>query len=242
MNDYRMDLHVHTCLSPCSESEMSPQAIIAKSVELGLDAIAICDHNSAENVIAVRSVGQRQGVVVIGGMEVSSVEEVHVVTLFEQDDSLFEMQEIVYDRLFGVNDEKYFGEQLIVDEDGNVTGSTSKLLIGSTTMTVNEIVDTTHKLGGLAIASHVDREAFSMLGQLGFIPKGLQLDALELSARCDDDKIDEYRCHGFELVRSSDAHYPWDIGKVYTTFTLETLELSEISMAFRGIGGRAVVI
>ena len=242
MKDYRMDLHVHTCLSPCAESEMAPMAIIAGASELGLDAIAICDHNSAENVAAVRKAGQKQGICVIGGMEVSSVEEVHILTLFDEDEALFEMQKIVYDHLFGVNDEKYFGEQLLVDEDDNVTGSTTKLLIGSTTLAVDEIVETTHKLGGLAIASHVDREAFGMLGQLGFIPEGLKLDALELSARCKDEDVDDYRRCGFELVRSSDAHYPWDIGKVCTTFTLESLELSEMSMAFQGVNARAVTI
>ena len=242
MKEFKMDLHIHTCLSPCAESEMTPGAIVARAKERRLDAIAICDHNSAENVAAVRKAGIKQDIYVIGGMEICSFEEVHILTFFDNDQALYEMQEIVYDHLFGENDPKYFGEQLILDEDDNVTGSTNRLLIGSTTLRVSEIVDSAHNLGGLVVASHVDREAFSLIGQLGFIPEGLALDAIELSARCKDQDIAGYRTSGYELVRSSDAHFLSDIGKNYTTFALEAPQLHEMSMAFQGAEGRTVTI
>ncbi len=237
-----MDLHVHTCLSPCAESEMTPQAIVQRAKEQNLDAVAVCDHNSAENVPAVRKAGARQGVHVLGGMEICSSEEVHILALFDNDDALFEMQKIVYDHLFGENDEKYFGEQLLVDEHDEVVGTTDKLLIGSTTLSVDEIVETIHSQGGLAIASHVDREAFSMIGQLGFIPEGLPLDALEVSWRCPDSDIADYRKYGFELVRSSDAHLLKDIGRGFTTFLLDAPEFSEVAMALERVGPRQISI
>ncbi len=237
-----MDLHVHTCLSPCAEPEMTPRAIVRRAKEQGLDAVAICDHNSAENVGAVKKAGANLGVQVFGGMEICSSEEVHILAFFDNDEALFEMQSIVYDHLFGENDAKYFGEQLILNEYDQVVGSTPRLLIGSTTMGVSEIVETIHGLGGLAVASHVDREAFSMIGQLGFIPEGLPLDALEVSWRCADSEIGDYRKYGFEVLRSSDAHVLQDIGRSFTTFQLETAEFSEVAMALEHVGPRQISI
>jgi hypothetical protein len=240
MKEFKMDLHVHTCLSPCAEPEMTPQAIVRQAKERNLDVVAVCDHNSAENVGAVKKAGANHGVQVLGGMEICSSEEVHILAIFDNDDALFEMQTIVYDHLFGENDEKYFGSQLLVDEHDQVVGSTPRLLIGSTILGVSEIVETVHGLGGLAVASHVDREAFSIIGQLGFIPEGLPLDALEVSWRCADSDIGDYRKYGFEVLRSSDAHILQDIGRSFTTFQLEAAEFSEVAMALEGVGARQI--
>ena len=46
MKEFRVDLHLHTCLSPCGSLEMSPQRIVETALERGLDAIAVTDHNS----------------------------------------------------------------------------------------------------------------------------------------------------------------------------------------------------
>lgn len=235
-----MDLHIHTCLSPCAESEMLPTAIIKRAKKENLDGIGICDHNSAENVLAVKKAGQREGLQVLGGMEICSSEEVHILAFFNDDDALFEMQNIVYENLSGENDEKYFGEQLIVDEHDKIVGSTRELLIGSTSLGINKIVEQVHSLGGLAIASHVDRDSFSIIGQLGFIPEELPLDALELSWRCKSDEINNYKDYGLPLVKSSDAHFLSDIGKVSATFLLSAPLFSEVGMAFQSIEGRAV--
>ena len=242
LKEFKMDLHIHTCLSPCAQSEMLPTAIIKKAKEQNLDAVGICDHNSAENITAVRKAAQSQGLHVLAGMEICSREEVHILVFFEDDNALMRMQTTVYKNLPGVNNEKYFGEQFIADEYDKVVGSTKKLLIGSTTLGVNEIVASVHSLGGLTVASHVDRESFGIIGQLGFIPKELPLDALEISPRCNTDEIENYRSYGFPLITSSDAHFLSDIGRVFTKFLLSALSFSEVAMAFRGIQGRAVSI
>jgi len=242
MKEYKMDLHIHTCLSPCAQAEMLPTAITKQAKEKGLDVVSICDHNSAENVLAVRKAGQREGVQVLGGMEICSSEEVHILVFFDDDDALFEMQNIVGNHLFGENDEKYFGQQLIVDEYDRVVGSTKKLLIGSTTLSVDEIVELVHGLGGLAVGSHVDRDSFSIIAQLGFIPEELSLDALELSWRAESSEVNNYKSYGLPLVKSSDAHFLSDVGKVNTTFLLSSPLFSEVALAFRGIEGRTINI
>lgn len=235
-----MDLHIHTCLSPCAQSDMLPTTIIKQARDKNLDVIGICDHNSAENVLAVRKAGEKEGVQVLGGMEMSSSEEVHILAFFDDDGALLEMQNIVYENLFGENDEKYFGEQLIVDEYDKIIGSTNKLLIGSTSLGIDRIVELVHSLGGLAVASHVDRDSFSIIAQLGFIPKELPLDALELSWRCELSEVNNYESYGLPLVKSSDAHFLSDIGKAVTTFSLSTPSFSEVVMAFQNVEGRTV--
>lgn len=235
-----MDLHIHTCLSPCAQSDMLPTTIIKQARDKNLDVIGICDHNSAENVLAVRKAGEKEGVQVLGGMEMSSSEEVHILAFFDDDGALLEMQNIVYENLFGENDEKYFGEQLIVDEYDKIIASTNKLLIGSTNLGIDRIVELVHSLGGLAVASHVDRESFSIITQLGFIPKELPLDALELSWRCELSEVNNYESYGLPLVKSSDAHFLSDIGKAVTTFSLSASSFSEVVMAFQNVEGRTV--
>ncbi len=242
LKEFRLDLHIHTCLSPCADLTMIPGEIIKKAKEKGLDGIGICDHNSAENIIAVKKAGERRGLQVLGGVEITSSEEVHILAFFSDDNALLEMQDIIYKNLSGENNESFFGEQLVADEYDRIIDLNNRLLIGSTRLTVDEIVRSIHRLGGVAVASHIDRESFSIIGQLGFIPEGLCLEALELSPNYDSSKLENYKSYGLQLVTFSDAHFLTDIGKSYTNFFLESFSFSEILKAFRGIEGRKAVI
>lgn len=242
LREFRADLHIHTCLSPCADAAMRPTAIIEEARRRKLDMVGIADHNSAENVPAMQAAGRAMGVPVLGGMEICSSEEVHVLAFFDDDDALFAMQEIVYDNLIGRNDEAYFGEQRLIDEHDAVIGATDRLLIGATLLGVNDIVGSIRGLGGLAIASHVDREAYGLISQLGFVPQGLPLNALEVSWRCSPADAEAYRGYGLELIRSSDAHYLSDVGRVWTTFRIEAPRIGELAMAFEGREDRRVSI
>jgi hypothetical protein len=115
-------------------------------------------------------------------MEITSNEEVHILALFDDEEKLFSMQEIVYENLHGINNQKRFGEQVVVNENDEVMGFNEKLLIGTTELAIEDIVNLIHQLGGLAIASHIDREGYSIIHQLGFIPQNIQLDAVEVSS------------------------------------------------------------
>lgn len=179
---------MHTCLSPCADLGMSPRNIAARAQGKGLDMIAVCDHNSAENVIAVRRAAERVNIEVIGGMEVTTKEEVHILALFDryQDESLLSLQEIVYESLQGEREWKHGGDQVVVNEDDEVVGFNTRPLVSATRLPLEKTVDIIHSLGGLAIASHIDREGFGILGQLGFIPEGLPLDAVEILCNRED--------------------------------------------------------
>ncbi|MBI5188431.1 MAG: PHP domain-containing protein, partial [Nitrospirae bacterium] len=172
--EFRADLHIHTCLSPCADLLITPYRIVEKAASLGLNIIAICDHNSAENVEVAKRVAKEKGINAISGIEITSSEEVHILGLFGDIEDALKMQDIVYENLqLGENDEEVFGMQVIVNEKDEVLDFNKRLLIGATRLSVNKIVETIHSLGGLAIAAHIDREGFGIIGQLGFIPPEL---------------------------------------------------------------------
>jgi len=243
LKEFRCDLHIHTCLSPCADLDMYPRAIVAKSLEERLDVIAVCDHNSSENVLPVIRAARGTSLRVIPGMEVTSREEVHLVALFDKWNTLLDFQQTVYDALPGKNEESVFGCQAIVNEFDEVEGFNERLLIGATDLSIDDIVEEIHALEGLAVASHIDRQGYGIISHLGFIPPGLHLDALEVSVRMG---LKEARREFAELYRmafieSSDAHFIRDIGRGVTRFLLEDATVEEFRMAFRRQGGRLVL-
>lgn len=215
---------------------MSPSVVARQARERGLDLIAICDHNSAENVEAVSRAAEKVNLAVIGGMEITSREEVHVLGLFDDDGRLSAAQSVVYDNLPGENDPDTFGEQTVMDVEDNVIGHNPRLLIGATDLTLDEVVRTVHAFDGLAIAAHVDRPSFSVLSQLGFIPEGLGLDGVEACAG----PVPSLPAN-LPVIRSSDAHRPDDIGSRHTCFLVERPTKSEIGMALKRVGGRRIL-
>jgi hypothetical protein len=230
----RADLHIHSCLSPCADLLISPRAIAQEAAKKGLDLIALCDHNSAENVWAGVKAGRRAGVLVIPGMEITSREEVHILGWFPTVAAALEVQAKVYTALPGENDTERFGLQVIADEDDGVTDLCRKLLIGATTLSLEEIVQVIHRAGGLAVAAHIDREGFGIIGHLGFIPPDLKLDALEVSwnlglanAR---GAFPEY-IDLFPIVCCSDAHEIKDIGRGKTEFECEEASFEGLKAA-----------
>jgi 3',5'-nucleoside bisphosphate phosphatase len=236
------DLHVHTVLSPCAEVEMIPPFIIARARDLGLGLLAITDHNSAENVAAVQRAARDSGIVVLAGMEVQTQEEVHLLCLFDTVEQSLDWQRIVYANLPSLsNREDVFGAQFVVDETGEFVRMNERLLLTSTMLTVEGVVAGVRELGGLPIAAHVDRPAYSLLASLGFVPTGLRLGALEVSYRFWAGGAKELagQLAGWPLVVSGDAHR-LDEMRANTLVTMNEPSIREIELALHGMEGRKV--
>lgn len=240
---FHCDFHIHTCLSPCADLDMHPQALVKKALEAKLDLVAVCDHNSSENVPFVINAARGKNLSVLSGMEVTTAEEVHILAIFDSLDNLADLQKLVYQHLAGENDERRFGVQAIVNENGEVEGISNKLLIGATDLSLDYLVDHIHKFNGLAIAAHIDRESFSVLGQLGFIDEKIKFDALEITPATGIEKARiKYRdLSNYSFIVSSDAHFLKDIGTATTRIALQEASVAELKMAFAGQNGRYVL-
>lgn len=243
LKEFRCDLHIHTCLSPCAELDLYPSALVEKARKADLDVIAVCDHNASENVPYVLRCAAGTSLTVLPGMEVTSREEVHVLALFDTLYPLLQFQDDVYAHLSGSNREEVFGCQAIVNDNDEVEGFNDRLLIGATDIPLDGLIALIHVHGGLAVASHIDREAFGVLGQLGFIDPSLAFDALEVTFRLG---IREARRRYPELaayafVTSSDAHFLQDIGRGMTRIRMAAPTAAELKLAFQRRDGREIL-
>ncbi len=238
------DLHVHTCLSPCGELEMTPTRIVRTCLEREIDVIAVCDHNTAENVRGVRKAAQGTALTVLAGMEVTTAEDVHILAIFNKEEAAILLQHDVYRHLLpGENEEDIFGIQVVADEHDVVQRIIPALLIGGTTITLETLIAQIHALGGLSIASHIDREAFSLAGQLGLIPDGLLLDALEVSLAGDPEDVRKnvMGADTLPIISSSDAHRVSEIGQRCTRFRLADPTVEELALAFAEQDSRTIL-
>ncbi len=243
--EFRADLHIHTCLSPCADLFMTPRNIIEKAASLGINIIAICDHNSAENIEVTHDIGKKRGITVIPGMEVTSSEEVHVLGLFGSMEQAYDMQTQVYEHLQpGENDEDAFGMQVVVNAEDEVLGFNKRLLIGSTDLSLDRVIAYIHAFQGIAIASHIDREGFGVIGQLGFIPPEAGFDALEISSGISMEKAAEsFSMYRFiPWITSSDAHDLENIGRKTVGLHMNHATFDEFCLALRGTEGRRVML
>ena len=240
---YNCDLHIHTCLSPCAELDMHPRALVESAIAAGLDILAICDHNASENVPYVINAARGKKLKIFPGMEITTSEEVHFLALFDSLPDLARLQEFVYQHLAGENDEDRFGVQAIVNENGEVEGISDKLLIGATDISLNDLLNHVHEQNGLAVASHIDRESFSVLSQLGFIDDSIHFDALEVSSLTGikQARVQYAELNHYSFITSSDAHYLKDIGSAVTKIMLEEPTLADLKMAFAGQNGRRIL-
>ena len=188
------DLHIHSCLSPCGDDDMTPANIAGMAAVKGLDVIALTDHNSCKNCPAILKHGEEYGITVIPGMELTTAEEVHVVCLFPALGDAMAFDGYVYERLLPIkNREDIFGKQQIMDADDQVTGNVERLLIGATDISFDQV--------------------FGLLSNLGFVPPDSRFACAEISTFDHLHQIQKEHPYFLQckMLSSSDAHYLEDI-------------------------------
>lgn len=243
MNTFKADLHIHTILSPCGDLQMSPTNIIREACAKKLDIIGITDHNSTRQAPLIKELGEKEGVFVMCGAEVTSKEEAHCLTYFPDLDTLNLFQKYLDKHLPNIsNDVNSFGYQVCVDKNEDIIFEEERLLISGINQTIEQIERKVHELKGIFIPAHINRSVFSVVSQLGFIPPDLNFDALELSRHV---TIENYKQENTYLkdatfVRNSDAHLVEDIGSVFTNFKMKTRSFVEIIKALKGERGRSI--
>lgn len=177
------DLHIHSCLSPCGDEAMTPPNIANMAALLGMDLIAVTDHNSCRNASAVMEAAKKAELplTVLAGMEVTTAEEVHVVCLFPDLNSAEAAGEEVESSLLPVlNRPEIFGRQLILGPEEQLLGEFDRLLINATGLSIDDMPAFAKKYGGIAFPAHIDRRSNSVFANLGYFPDYLDFPLAEV--------------------------------------------------------------
>lgn len=208
---FAVDLHIHSALSPCADKDMTPNNIVNMALIKGLDIIAVTDHNSAENLESFIECSKSKNILVVPGMEIETREEVHLICLFPSVDSALEMQEVVYKALPKLeNREDVFGPQLIMDSNDCILGHVKRMLLTASALSIEEVFENVvRRFGGAVIPAHVNRDSYSIISNLGFIPENLKIKYVEVSKDCNIDKffLNRNDISRYRYLISSDAHH-----------------------------------
>lgn len=208
------DLHIHSCLSPCGDNDMTPNNIVNMAILNGLDVIALTDHNSCKNCPAFLEAAQRSGILAIPGMELCTSEEIHVVCLFPELRQAMAFDREVYQYVPPIqNDPRIFGEQLILDGEDRQIGQEERLLINASSIPIDGVGPLVSRFGGFCFPAHVDKDAYSVLSSLGSIPPECGFTTVEVKNPDRFFAVPEnlQKIKGMLAVTDSDAHYLWDI-------------------------------
>jgi len=228
---YKTDLHIHTILSPCGDLSMSPQNIVDTAVSRGLHIIGITDHNSTRQAPLVKKIGEKKGLLVLCGCEITSKEEAHCLAFFKDDETLGEFQKFLDQHLPDIpNHTDKFGYQVVVDENEEIIYEEPRLLLSALNVDLDGLYNEVHRLNGIFIPAHIDKPSTSLMSQLGFVPPDIKADGMELTRHITPEKFIKRFAYlkKFKFIQSSDAHFLDAIGE-----TFMELELSELS--FEGV-------
>ena len=215
MSRYYYDLHVHSCLSPCGDDDNTPNNLVGMAVLNGLQILALTDHNTCRNCPAFFEAAQKQGIIPVAGMELTTAEDIHMVCLFPDLPSALAFDEEIGTRRIRIpNRPDIFGQQLVMNGEDEVIGTEEHLLSNATTVTVDEAPALAERFGGICYPAHIDRESNGIIATLGMMPVGVHYPTVELH---DGGKEAEYRekhdLAGSRVVVSSDAHCLWDVAE-----------------------------
>lgn len=222
------DLHLHTPASSCFTGEkVTPKKYVKKCIDVGLEVIAITDHNTAGWIDDIIAEASSTSLVVFPGVEITSSAGIHILAIF--------------DITKRSKDIEYLLNQLKIhpDQYGKST-AISKL-------SEIEILDEIEKVGAISILPHIDdiRGAFKDLQPTP--KKNLFNCSKYMAVECDTSELPEKftKKFGFNrhppVIQSSDNPNPNDkrkhsldgIGSRYTLLKLdEKVDLEGLMQCF----------
>lgn len=209
MNIYA-DLHLHSCLSPCGDNDMTPYNLVNMAKLLGFQMIALTDHNSCRNCRSAVAVGKEIGLTVVPGMELCTAEEIHCVCLLPDLDAADAFSAHIHETMPNVqNQPEIFGDQRVMDTGDGILDTEPLLLTTASAVSVDDLVPLVHAFGGACFPAHLDRASYSILSVLGFLYPELQFTTAEFTHKAFLPQYLEKHplLQNMHIVRNSDAHY-----------------------------------
>ena len=221
------DLHMHSCLSPCADDDMTPMNMAGMGMLKGLSVMALTDHNSCRNCPAFFKACEGYGIVPIAGMELSTAEDVHMVSLFPTLEAALAFEGALESHRMAMdNDPAIFGNQFVMNEKDEVVAEFRPLLIAATDLWMGDAVELVRSFGGVIYPAHIDRDSNGIIAMLGDIPPEYNFTAMEYR---DGEKRPEYEAlyaeaKGKSVLVSSDAHQLYKISEAENCFPFEVDE------------------
>ena len=206
---YYSDLHIHSCLSPCGDNDMTPADICGMAKVKGLEMIAVTDHNATANLPYVQIAADYYGLLLIPGIEITTREEVHMLGYFPDVPTAVDFGEQLRSHMpKGKNKPSFFGHQWVMNEDGEILREEETLLMGASDLSLKAAAQAVRECGGVPVPAHINRGSNGLLVNLGFVPEDIGFTAVEVwrALPCPHSAQS-----GRVILHSSDAHYLGDI-------------------------------
>jgi len=130
-----------------------------------------------------------------------------------------------------------------VDETGDFVRREERMLINSINLSFEEAAEKVTGLGGLFIPAHVNRKAFGLIANLGLVPDGVDIKALEISRHISPEEAYQTypQIKKYPLIQNGDVHYINEfLGS--TNYVIEEPNIKEISQAILHENGRSLII
>ncbi|MCD6340441.1 MAG: PHP domain-containing protein [Desulfurococcales archaeon] len=196
-----------------------------------LDVIAITDHNNILNLDAFDCVAKEKNILFIPGIEIQTIDDIHIICLFENLDSIksfYDDIKVLYTKY--PHNEKKFGNQLVINERDEIISSYDNSLLFSMDISLSDLFKKVVEYNGLFIPAHVDKSSYSIISQLGFIPNDIHYDALEIKYLENAKKYSEK----YRILINSDAHRLEDINERINSINVEKRTIQSVFQALRG--------
>ncbi|MBT9164267.1 MAG: hypothetical protein DDT23_00259 [candidate division WS2 bacterium] len=233
---YNLDLHIHSVLSPCSTWDMSPKKVLMETRKKSLDMIGITDHHSVRNYPAFCEQGKLCGIRVIPAIEVQTKEEVHLLLYFRTYRQALRFEvEILKNSPSIIDEVSAIKPQCVVNQDDMVIKVEKRLLLFSVDLPLHSVIKLARTYETLVILAHINRPAFSIYSQLGFLPPDIDIDGVEIYNYRNSELLIP---HNVGIIYGSDAHDLPAIGRFVTQAWVNEPTWEELRLALRNIGGR----
>ena len=209
MKEYTYELHMHSCLSPCGDENMTPNNIAAMSMLNGVQIAALTDHNTCRNCPAFFEACAKVGIIPVAGMELTTAEEIHMVCLFPTLEEAMAFDAAVDEHRMKIKNKPIiFGQQQILNGDDELIGIEENLLITATDLDLDHAAELAWKMGGACFPAHIDKQSNGLIGILGMFPPTPDFSAVEFH---DITHAEEYckkypQLKDMVILQNSDAH------------------------------------
>lgn len=208
MSKYYYDLHIHSCLSPCADNESTPSSLAGMAAVIGLDIVALTDHNSARNCPAFFEAAREYGIIPVAGMELTTSEDIHMICLFPTLADALSFNDYVDEHIMRVkNRPDIFGEQLICNAKDEVVERLDYLLSVATDISVEQLPSLVGNYSGICYPAHIDRNSNGIIAILGALPDSPAFNTVEIK---DAERFSDYEARfGLtekNVVFNSDSH------------------------------------